>query len=220
MEHFGVRVMKRKYELKLVREEYAIISNKNSFGVKFSQDIYTDDTGKFYKDEWCQKHYKECMENYDLNMEYFKRLDKEEFNRHVNRFLKGHKNFKEVTDLKLYDGESGYYIMVLDEYKQLYVGTTDNIKRRIQQHWSKRKPFDRLLLPMGAVNTSIMSIDSFRALDTTRIYASITNSTYKNEDRYINWFKPEFVCNRIFGGILEDGLIQAISTLKNRQLDK
>jgi len=40
-------------------------------------------------------------------------------------------------------------------------------KEHIRQHWSKTKQFDRLL--WGSVTESIISIDSFRALDTTRI---------------------------------------------------
>lgn len=205
MEHFGVKVIKKKYELKLVRNEYAIINNKSS--------IYK---GKIYSDEWCKTQYKKAMENYDLNMEYFSLLDKKEFNEEINSFLNIYKEFKEVKDLKLFNGKSGYYIMILDEYKQLYIGTTNDIKRRIQQHWSKRVPFDRLIF--GTVDNSIMSINSFNALDTTRIYAYPTDGTYINENEYIDYFSPCFVCNRLEGGKIEYGLLQAINMMKSRKL--
>lgn len=38
--------------------------------------------------------------------------------------------------------------MVLDEYRQAYVGATDacvGIQKRIKQHWTGTKPFDRLI---------------------------------------------------------------------------
>lgn len=60
-------------------------------------------------------------------------------------------------------------MMILDEYKLVYIGKSDNIKKRIQQHWSATKSFDCTLFPMYAVTTSCFSIDFFRALDTTRI---------------------------------------------------
>lgn len=108
--------------------------------------------------------------------------------------------------------------MVLDEYHQIYIGTSDNIKKRILQHWSMRKPFDRLLCPIGAVETSILSIDSFRAYDTTRIYACINQDTYEKEDYYIKQFSSKFLCNRLSGGKITGGLLQALTMLKKKEL--
>lgn len=53
--------------------------------------------------------------------------------------------------------------MVLDEYRQVYIGATSEsagTAERIRQHWSGQKQFDRLLA--GSVETSVLSIDSFR----------------------------------------------------------
>ncbi len=75
---------------------------------------------------------------------------------------------------------------------------SDNVLRRIQQHWTGTKPFDRLI--STDVATSVLSIDSFRALDTTRIFAVKTTRHYNREDELINAFPPEFVLNRIMGG--------------------
>ena len=215
--HFGLKIIEGKHGLKLTRENYALASNKNSL-VHFSQDIYADEEGRVYSDEWCEEQLENCLKNYDLNMEYFSLLSHEDFNAEINKFLDEHKCFLEIFDLNLYEYKSGYYIMVLDEYCQLYIGTTNNIKKRIRQHWSKSKPFDRLLFPMEAVNSSIISVDSFRALDTSRIFVYLTERTYDDEDLLINQFPAKFVCNRLAGGKITGGLLQAITMMKKRKL--
>lgn len=93
-----------------------------------SADIYADEEGKLYSDEWCTKQLEESLKNYDLNMEYFSLLSRDEFNNEIRNFLSTNNSFIEVFDLNLYDQKSGYYLMVLDEYCQLYIGTTDDIK--------------------------------------------------------------------------------------------
>lgn len=236
--HFGVLVVANKYGLRLTRENYAIIDNRSSFQSGFStfdtvefieqmKDIYVIDetlnlgnrnyvTKRHYTDEWCQKHFQNCMKNFELNMAFYSSLDKEKFEKNLQAFLRKYKEFKPVKDLTDYDRESGYYLMVLDEYKQVYIGTSDNIKKRIQTHWRARKEFDRLLF--GTVNKSRLSIDSFRALDTTRIYAYKTRKTYNSENKYINFFADEYVCNRIAGGMMELGTLEAYATRKEREL--
>jgi hypothetical protein len=98
--------------------------------------------------------------------------------------------------------------MVLDRYSQVYVGTSkSDVIKRIKAHWSKRKSFDRLLLPMWNVKNSVMSIDSFRAMDTTRIYIKQEKS-FNNEDYYINQLPKEFIMNRINGGDLENIILE------------
>ncbi|MGD9570000.1 MAG: GIY-YIG nuclease family protein [Sedimentibacter sp.] len=216
--HFGLKIIEGKHGLKLTRENYALVSNKNSL-VRFSRDIYADEEGKIYSDEWCAEQLDNCLKNYDLNMEYFSLLSREDFNTEINKFLEDNKCFLEIFDLNLYEEKSGYYIMVIDEYCQLYIGTTNNIKRRIRQHWSKSKPFDRLLFPMGAVDSSILSIDSFRALDTTRIYVYLTERTFDDEDEFINQFPAKFVSNRLDGGKITGGLFQAITMMKKRKFE-
>lgn len=215
--HFGLTINEGKYGLKLTRENYAIISNKNSLP-KFSEDIYTDEEGKTYTESWCKKQLEDCLINFDLNLKFFSKLDQIKFNVEIDKFLRKNKKFREVFDLNLYNGKAGYYMLFLDGYCQVYIGTAQDIKTRIRQHWSRRKQFDRLLFPMGAINTSLLSIDSFRAFDTTRIFVLETFITYDHEDGYIKQISPEFVSNRLAGGKVTDGLIQAISMMKNRKL--
>lgn len=73
-------------------------------------------------------------------MNFFNHLDYSEFNNAITSFLKKHKKFQQVENLKAYDGISGYYMMILDEYKLVYIGKSDNIKNgfnnidRLQNH--------------------------------------------------------------------------------------
>ena len=224
MKHFGCTVMASKYGFELSRDKYAIISNKNSLP-KFNsmKDAQADEEGTTYTDEWCKEYRQLILQNYDLNMRFFASLNHDEFQSELEAFLKKNKAFVEVSDLTEYSGVSGYYVMVLDKYCQVYIGTTNNIRRRIQQHWSNSKSFDRLLFPMYAVNKSVLSIDSFRALDTTRIYVCATKKTYVSDNKYINDVSPQYVCNRIGGGMLSGGLLgflKAGSTIKSRKLDQ
>jgi hypothetical protein len=91
--------------------------------------------------------------------------------------------------------------MVLDGFKQIYVGMTrakGGIRERIRKHWSTSKQFDRLIY--GDVYTSVISIDSFRALDTTRILAMKTNRPEAIERKIVASVTGEFLLNRTGGG--------------------
>lgn len=212
IEHFGVWVREKESGLRLTRENYATISTKPSFPEMFrfldsKNETYKDETTFEYKDSWCEKHYEQCMENFDLNMLLFSNLDPKEFNEKLNAYVKSEK-FHECFDLKKYDGKEGCYILVLDQYCQAYVGTTSNIKTRVMSHWSKKKSFDRLLFPISAVTESVLSIDSFRALDTTRIFVRPEYNASFSEHTLVKKFPPKFLCNRISGGSLEEILYE------------
>ena len=227
---FGVRCAPRKRGLKLTRENYITVSNKSSFGknrnymralqendmetLRWYKGKYRDQEGLIYTDEWCRQQYEDAMKNYDLNMAFFKNLNKSEFNDEIERFLKN-TPFIEIEDLNLYSC-AGYYVMVLGEYCQVYIGTSQNIKERISQHWGGSKNrFDRLIF--GGIEASKLSINSFRALDTTRIFVYKTDELYTQEDKYINCFSDKFVCNRLSGGIKKSE-IDILLSVKNRQL--
>lgn len=218
MMHFGVNIRQSKYALKLNREEFAVINQTPSLP-KFQSLVESnayDKSGKKYRLEWCEEYRKLCLQNFDLNMKFFSMLDKESFRRAITLFLQKYRGFKPVEDLSRYSEVEGYYLMVLDEYKQAYIGKTKDIKRRIMQHWSRNKPLDRILLPMYAVESSCLSIDCFRALDTTRIFAWKRNEADRVEARLITSFPKEFLCNRIGGDVTD--LISAVATLNSRKL--
>lgn len=202
--HLGLHLMEKSGGLKLTRENYIRVSNKSSFG-----------TGEIYPESYIKSHTKDCFENFDLNMQYYHSLSKQEFNEELTRFLDKTKVFKEVTNLSLLKGSSGYYVMVLDEYSQVYIGITGNITKRFREHWSAQKQFDRLIF--GRIDDSILSIDSFRAYDTTRIFAYVTDDFQSFENEYINYFDPKYMLNRTVGGTL-NGLTEAILHRKTRKL--
>ena len=187
---------------KLQKEEFANAVLKHNLKKVLNYDLKRCIQGRFYSKEWCERQAKEVEENFDLNMSYFDKLDEKSFNYELNLFLERHKEFVEVDDLQPFYFKSGYYIMVLDKYKQVYIGTTNNITNRIVTHWTKRKGFDRLVFPWHAVETSVLSIDSFRALDTTRIFVYVAKNIYDRENEFIQDFPRRFLLNRVTGGNL------------------
>lgn len=204
VKHFGATIREKTDGLKLTKENYIKVSNKSSLT-----------TGKIYTDLIVNKHIENCLYNYNLNMRYFDLLSKEEFNKELTKFVSETKLFKEITDLEPLSRVPGYYLMVLDEYAQVYIGRSSDIKKRIQSHWSKQKEFDRLLF--GRKGNSILSIDSFKAYDTTRIFVSPTDEIQGQEDNFINQFNKKYILNRTSGGTL-DGLMEAIINRKTREL--
>lgn len=233
--HFGVNIRHGKLGLKLTRDNYAIIDKKSSTNepvktrlnaaksrnekekiLSIYNGIFEDESVATYTDAWCEEQKRKALINFDLNMKFFLSLDSDEFNAEIDNFFKNHHEFKELTDLNLADGKSGYYMMVLDEYCQAYIGTSKNIKRRIMAHWSKRKQFDRLIF--GNIEQSKLSIDSFRALDTTRIFAAFSDDVYTIEDDYINNLSSKFCANRTNGGIPEFGALTIVANAKYRDL--
>ena len=155
-------------------------------------------------------------ENYRINIKYFSSLKHETFDSKLKSFNNKYK-FNEVIDLNDLNRKSGYYIMVLDKYCQAYIGTSNNIKRRIMQHWNSAGPKGYLY---SDIYHTILSIQSFRALDTTRIFFKESNSTYNAEKKYIDNFPSDFLLNRTKGGLLEYGLLEALSNSIERDMTK
>ena len=219
MEHFGVTLINKGKSFKLIRDEFAIINTKPSlpfFASLAERNAYSDSQGSAYAESWCNEYRELCLKNFDLNMQYFSMLDKTAFDKSLDSFLVEYKGFKEVANLKDWAGIEGYYIMVLDEYKQVYIGKTEDVKKRIMKHWSNTKPFDRTLFPMYAWDKSTFSIDFFRAMDTTRIFAWKKKMSGGTEAKLISAFPPMFCTNRIGGDITN--ALQAIATIKKRKL--
>ncbi|MDQ0661586.1 hypothetical protein QFZ35_000084 [Arthrobacter ulcerisalmonis] len=88
--------------------------------------------------------------------------------------LARHKNLRAVTDLSAWDGVEGVFVMVLDRYKQVYIGQALDIRSCVKRHWSGTKQSDRLIFPDKP--SSVLPIYSFRALDTSRIFAAFLGS--------------------------------------------
>ncbi len=191
MVHFGLNVYPGKYGLIMSKKNYVIINKKSSI-----------QKGKIYTDKWCRQQYEDVIKNYELNLNFYKALNPKHFKSEIKDFCMKYPMFKNISDLRPYKNVGGYYILILDKYCQLYIGTSIDITRRIRQHWVERLPFDRLLF--GSTEKSKLSIKSFRALDTTRILIYPTKDIYIYEDDYINHFSDKYICNRICGGQITD----------------
>lgn len=190
IKHFGVSLRDREGGFKLTEGNF--IPNSNNSG------LYP---GTVLTDEECQRLRRDAKINLEYNLSYFTNLDREEFNQSINDFCRI-TGFVKITDLSKYSLKSGFYLMVMDEYCQFYLGCSKDLKKRIMRHWSQVMPLDRLVL--FSAEMSKLSIDSFCALDTTRIYILLANEDSLNdEDRYINMLPDKFLANRNKGGRLE-----------------
>lgn len=192
--------------------EEVIISQENMIK---NYNLIEDITGKVYSEAYLNNQKENAMRNLDINISFFESLSLDSFNEDLGKFLSNNKKFKKYEDLSVLSNEPGYYLMVLEEYKQVYVGTSKNIRKRIREHWANQKDIDRLIFPPNDIEKSKISIDSFRALDTTSIYAFITEDIYNVEDKLIREFKEEFIVNRIAGGITS-GMINVATDILTR----
>lgn len=245
IEHFGVKI-KDKPTNKLTRDNYCNPTNKTGSDIRKSIEraefiknngiripvpsYYLNLPNKYfidkntYTDSYVEQHYKDCMYNYDLNIKYFNSLNKKDFDKVLDHFLKENK-LEQIFNLN--DAAiNGIYLLVLDGYKQVYIGISNNIKRRILSHWSHRKEFERLIF--GSKETSVLSIDSFGALDTTRIYIKKINweqDINKIEKKMVAGFDGRYSLNRIAGGLNDDTLMPIkellmLSSTKKRSFQK
>ena len=207
IKHLGLTLKRPIEDLRLTRENY--IERREDGSPIFSFGKLDDDA--------LEKHIDRCMLNFDLNMAFFDSLDEGEFKESLDSYLEDRPSFVQVFNLSRYAGKPAVYLMVLDKYKQVYLGTTNDLKRRIQRHWNYKKPVDRLIF--GEVNTSKLSIDSFRALDTTRVYArpTILEDRYSDEAEADD-FEECYSLNRTATGFLDAGLKDAIVERIPRQL--
>lgn len=193
---------KDKKNIKIAKNFIAENKKASLFITKYYYEIPNEifEDNEHYTDEFVKSHYENCMKNFDLNMKFFERLDHNNFNEYLMVFIKKNK-FIETDDLNVLNNKTGVYILVLDKYNQVYIGlseSTDGIKKRILQHCSTRKEFSRLLY--GDVNTSILSIDSFGALDTTRIFYKELKwfqNIHEYKERMVREFKKDYRLNRV-----------------------
>ena len=184
-----------------------------------------------YNEDFIKRNKESILKNLNLNLKFYTELDSEEFNKNLDKVLKLKKNngLKKVTDLKEYIGKKGIYIMVLDKYKQIYIGQSKrDVVERIINHWKRKVEFENLLI--GKVNESKLSIDTFGMLDTTRIYIEDIDPLYynnsekidKREEYLINSIPEQYLINKVGGGLRLDGidsLKSFIDTYKKRKLD-
>lgn len=229
IKHFGVW-FDNNTNTTLSRDSYAIIDKKvtqkpSSTLLKFyeqnsslREQIYENSECSTYTDLWCEKHKESCLENFDLNLKFFSKIKTEDFEKALSTLLSKRKNIKQIFDLYDCDKMEGIYILVLDKYKQIYIGQSKDIKRRILQHWRKKKEFDKLIC--GRINSSILSIDVFGCLDTTRIFVLETTNLDYLENRLLNSINKKYILNRTAGGIHGSDTFTMLEILANRNIRK
>ena len=118
--------------------------------------------------------------------------------------------FVEIKDLNDIKGKKGIYILVLDSYKQIYIGQTNrDLKERIIRHFNIDIPFQKV--PFIYCDT--LPIDAFKPLDTTRIYTLYTSEQSiidEIESKLINDCNKKFLLNKTIGGKANDYMDLAI----------
>ncbi|WP_054956490.1 hypothetical protein [Paenibacillus dakarensis] len=170
--HFGVKLYNKEGGFKLTVDNYISVSAKDVTRPSFEE--LENKVGK-------------VLAKFDLNMKYFESLSRGEFKEELNKLVEAD-NFTEIIDLSSVNGVPGYYIMVLDHYCQIYIGIAHNIKGRIIQHWSKQVPINQLL---WGLESGLLPIDCFRALDTTRVFVCIGNKDNFSDDHMVNMMNED-----------------------------
>ncbi len=136
-----------------------------------------------------------CVMDHDFwyidQMKNVRQNTKEKFNYELKQLLKKFHSFKRIENLNELEGQNGIYLLVLDEYNCCYWGQSNNMRKRIMKHWSRNDYF------------SGTGIDMFKAYDTTRIYAAVTEGTRRTnelEHKVIQMMPPRYTLNCLAGG--------------------
>ncbi|OME55491.1 hypothetical protein BSK59_13525 [Paenibacillus odorifer] len=207
--HFGVKVLNRGGELKLTTDNYV---------KKSDQDNATSS-------EEVKLKLEKVMTRFNLNMSDFKSLSRDKFNEVLDNFISSN-NFYEIKDLNSVAGIYGHYVMVLDEYCQVYIGTAsrnDGIRGRIPQHWREKMYLARL--DRGEYGS--LHVDSFRAKDTTRIFVwrddectFFEDYTFNelSEGRLVAQFPIDYCLNSVMNNIPREFLHQRLRDRDLRDL--
>jgi hypothetical protein len=207
--HFGEPLRAHEHGHRLAREFYALPDKKRSIRGGYEFDYtpemwaieaegFDDDQHTIYKDEHVAYLRSRALKNFDSVMQRLAAIDSLKFEKTLQSVLAAYPVLQPVDELAQFKNVTGVYVMVLDGVHQVYVGETVNIRTRIMQHWSGRIPLDRLIFGDG--ETSKLAINSFRPLDTTRIYAGATTNRFDFEAGIVKAFPEEFRLNRIDGG--------------------
>lgn len=208
IEHFGELLRGTKFGHKMTRRLYAY-PNRSTHERLTQQEVgeelwertawaYSDRAHKRHSDAYLLVQRDAALVNFDLSMQYFSSLDTGEFETALDHVLAKGRTFKPVQSLQDWDGVAGAYIMVFDEYRQFYIGQSEDIRKRIKKHWGSRKNFSRLIF--GSKYESILPVDELRATDTTRIFAARSRNPHAVEERTEKVADQRFCLNRMAGG--------------------
>ena len=197
IEHFGKRVKSFPEGNKLTRENFVCSRNDD----RFYLSNFQEEAVALHRDEIKRPQIENALLSYDVNMRFYNALDRNEFE-HAVEDISTTCGMKEVRDLEECSKIMGIYMLVLGEYKQLYIGQSTDIARRVYQHWTKFPAFDRLVF--GSISNSNLSINSFCTLDTTQVFYMLADELDEREYdltvKYGNGKYAPYMANRILGG--------------------
>lgn len=180
--HFGIRLENDKVKKNITRNNY------------YSRDKEDKDVKP------TELAINNSLRNFDLNINYFHGLNEEDFLNNLKKYVMNNNMFEKVDDLSKYNKNQGIYILVLEKYKQIYIGqTTRNLRDRIVRHWRNELP----LLKTPFIRSGILPIDCFGALDTSMIYvykSSNQDEIDQLESDLIENFPLNFIMNKTIGG--------------------
>lgn len=219
VEHFGERLRSSKFGHHLTRDKYALPTRAphQHFGPEYMSAeswqslawMFRDEDHRQLSDAYILFQRDQALRNFDLSMTYFEALDPTDFGAALTAVLETSPKLKPVERLSDWSGTSGVYMMVFDRYKQFYVGQSGDISKRIRQHWSKSKAFDRLI--DGTPYSSVFPVDAMRALDNTRIFAARAASPATLEARAEAAADSRFSLNRMPGGDASTFLLMLVA---------
>lgn len=159
--------------------------NLNDFKKEFLdqvEKIYSRKKDKYSIDKY-QEYIRDIdkyVKNVEINISTFEKLNKTAFNNEINRITTKY-HFKEVDDISSFN--KCLYLVVLDEYKQFYVGKSEsNLKGRMRKHWTAKIIPSRHLWT-GDFESSRIKFDDFKMFDTTRIFVCDDISQILKENR-------------------------------------
>ena len=216
--HFGLTLNTKTTKQYITRENCVSGKRKKSSEFKINDELL-----------------EESRVNYDYCMKYFNALSRLEFNNELNNaidtLIKENYIVEQVKDLKLYKKVKGIYIMVLEKYKQVYIGqTTNGIRQRVYRHWNSE---ESQILDLHRDNEfGMLHINCFGALDTTKIYVIVLfnqREIDKLEKRLIKLFSSRFILNGAKGGkptsyddFIENNILFSIffNQIKISEIDK
>lgn len=231
VEHFCIPLPRQEVDLRLTRDNYICTTRDGRYYFERGRLERTPEQWEAVREG--------ALRNYDLTMGWCERLDRERFDYAIARLPELFPELQPVDDLTRWTDVPGVYVLVLDGYKQAYVGLArgrGGVRQRIVVHWQKKLAFNRLLA--GPPERSIMAVDSFRALDTTRILAARldgaagparlwsgscdgaadADAASRLEQAVFDALPEPFLCNRTAAGVLPGGLHEAIARRRYRQL--
>ena len=208
MEHFGERLGSSRFGDEMTRAMYGYPNRtphqrwrREQMPSAFWSDRawqFRDEEQTRFSDVFLLWNRDQALRNLDLSLAYFDTLAVDEFETAIAKVLVKGRSLRPVDNLADWEGVEGVYVMVFDRLKQIYVGQSINVRKRVRQHWVGRKSFDRLVF--GTPYDSILPVDELRALDTTRLYAARSLNRYALEERIERVADPRFTLNRSSGG--------------------